>query len=126
MTTVNRPPGRYDDPRPVPRSLAVALAVLLGAALVAAAYAAYTRTADRVQYTVRSYEIVDDRVSTIRFEVHEDEPVRCRVHAIDRDKTEVGSLIVVAEPDVVVEVTVPTTARAATVEVVTCRAVASP
>ena len=100
--------------------------MLLGAGLLAAAYAAYARTADRVQYTVRGYEIVDDRVSTIRFEVHEDEPVRCRVHAVDRDKTEVGSVALVADPDVVTRATLTTTARAATVEVVTCRPVAQP
>jgi hypothetical protein len=126
MTTFNRPPGRYDDPRPIPRSLAVALAVLLGTGLLAGAFAAYQRTADRVQYTVRAYEVVDDRVATISFEVHEDDPVRCRVHALDRDKTEVGTLTLEAAPDVVTKATLATTARAATVEVVTCRPVVQP
>ena len=124
MTTVRRPPGRYDEPRRYPRWLTVTLAAVLGAALLAFAYVAWDRaTSGRTRFTVLGYDVIDDHAVEVRFEVTKgaDATVVCEVRARDRDGVEVGSEDVTVGPgSTVVTHRLATVRRAATGEVTGC------
>ena len=124
MTSPRRPPGRYDEPRRYPRSLTVAVAALLGIGLLAFSYAAWRHTSSgRTGVTVLGYDVVDDHVVEVRFEVRKagTSAVVCVVRARDRDGVEVGSEDVRVGPDVaVVTHRLTTTRRAASGEVTGC------
>ena len=121
---LRRPPGRYDEPRRLPRPLAYALAGLLGVALLAFSYWAWDRASSgRTRVTVLGYEVVDEHAVDVRFEVTKDATatVVCEVRARDRDGAEVGSEDVTVGPGkTVVTWRLTTVRRAATGEVTGC------
>ena len=130
MTTPRRPPGRYDERRPLPRAVLVTGGSVLGLALIALAYAGYSRfSTNRVQYGTLGYKVVDDSSTQIRFQVDKDltETVRCQLIARDADHTDVGSRTVTVGPaerqTVITTSTVETTRRAKSGEVVGCATV---
>ncbi len=89
-----RPPGRYDEPRTLPRPVLITVAVILGALLVGLAYLAFDRFSNgRVRYGVVSYRVLDDTSVQVSFEVDKGpkDAVLCLVRALDRDGVEVGS-----------------------------------
>jgi len=125
---LRRPPGRYDDRRPLPRPLLHTLLGVLGLALLLGTYAAWDRySSGRVPFSVRGYEVVDDRTVEIRFEVHKapSSTVTCFLRALGTEKQVVGSEEVEVGPsdDAPVRVThrLATSARAVTGEVSRCR-----
>ena len=124
MTAPRRPPGRYDEPRRLPRWLTVSLAGLLGVGLLAFSWFAYDRaTGGRTRFVVLGYEVVDDHAVEVRFEVTKakDATVVCEVRARDRDGVEVGNEDVTVGPgQAVVTHRLTTARRAATGEVTGC------
>ena len=132
-STLRRPPGRYDEPRTLPRPVLVGGAVVLLLLLLAGSYLAFDRfSGSTVRFGLLGYRVVDDRTVDVSFEVHKgaDETVRCLVSARDRDNTEVGSAEVVLGPSRTNPVQkvqrLTTTRRAATGEVVRCALATAP
>jgi hypothetical protein len=126
-TGLRRPPGRYDEPRPLPRPVLVGGAVLLVAALVGFAFFAYQHYAKaRTQFSNLGYQVTETGVS-VRFQVVKDagKKVQCVLQARDGNNVEVGSLVVTIGPEGSGAVTkasfVPTTRRAVAGEVLSCR-----
>ncbi len=124
-----RPPGRYDEPRVLPRSAVYAGAVVGALALLAFAWFGYSRfSTGRTGFGLISYQVVDDATVEITFEVHKplNDTVRCAVLARDRSSTTVGTRDVTIGPadrdPVRVTEQFPTSARAATVDVISCSA----
>ena len=133
MTTPRRPPGRYDEQRPLPRAVLIGGGVVLGVALLGLAYAGYSRfSTDRVQFGTIAYKVTDDTTTQIRFQVDKDltETVQCQLVARDADHTNVGSRTVTVGPaerqTVVTTSAVTTVRRAKTGEVVGCAVVKAP
>ncbi|MCU1592619.1 MAG: hypothetical protein JWO12_11 [Frankiales bacterium] len=127
MTTPRRPLGRYDDPKPLSRRLLIAGASAGALLLVLFAWFGYSRFSDgRTRYGVTGYKVIDGTSVQITFEVHKDltTSVTCALVARDRDNLTVGRKDVIvgpAERDTVQVVdVVPTTRRAATVDVSAC------
>ncbi len=127
MDTIRRPPGRYDEKRPLPQGALIAGGAVLGLALLALAYFGYERfSTGRVRFGTVAYQVVDDQSVTITFQVDKalTESVRCALQARDRDNTVVGRLTVDVGPSdresVRTKRSISTTGRAATGEVVNC------
>jgi hypothetical protein len=126
--TPRRPPGRYDERRPLPRRVTVALATAGGLLLLLLVVVAFQRFGpSQVQGRTLSYRVVDDRSVEVRFEVRTDPgtTATCLLQALGRDMSEVGSEEVRVGPSVedrvVLTRTVTTSSRAVTARVVTCR-----
>ncbi len=124
-----RPPGRYDEPRVLPRSTVYAGAVVGALLLLAFAYFGYSRySTGRTGFGLLGYQVVDDTMVEITFEVHKplNDTVRCAVVARDRSNTTVGARDVTVGPadrdPVRVTERFVTSARAATVDVTACSA----
>ena len=105
----------------------ITVAVVFGALLVALAYVAFNRFSNgRVRYAVLSYRVVSDTSVQVSFEVRKRpaSSVVCRVRALDRAGSEVGSEQVRVGPAdteaVTIVQTLTTTRRAATGDVVGC------
>lgn len=131
MTTVRRPPGRYDEPRALPRPVQIAGAVLLVAALTAGAWWAYQRSnRGLVEFGVVGYVIVSDSSATVTFDVRRraGQSVLCRVEALASNNTIVGGADQRLTPSDGDRVTTPliTSARATSVVVTGCRLEPSP
>ncbi len=133
MTTFSRPPGRYDEPRTLPRPLLLGGAGVLVLLLVVASYLAYQRFAgDRVRFGTVAYRVIDASAVEVTFEVRKPvtESVTCALQARDRDNTVVGRETVTVGPSdreaVLTTRRVSTSGRAATGEVVGCSATVSP
>ncbi|MGZ6793333.1 MAG: DUF4307 domain-containing protein [Mycobacteriales bacterium] len=127
MTTVRRPPGRYDERRSLPRPVLLALASLGVLALLAFAYFGYSRfSTGRTGFGLLGYQVLSDTSAEVTFEV--DKPltdtVVCAVVARDRDQVTVGTQDVTVGPGdrdpAQVTTRLTTTARAATVDVTSC------
>ncbi|MGB8651327.1 MAG: DUF4307 domain-containing protein [Mycobacteriales bacterium] len=133
MTTPRRPPGRYDERRPVPRGVLIVGAAVLGLLLVGLAYTGYSRFArnDQPTWTTIGYTVVDDTAVDVRFEVRKalTATVECLVQARDRDGVQVASDLVRVGPSDRGTVTtvhrLATPRRAVIGEITGCRAVAS-
>ena len=132
MNAPRRPPGRYDERRPLPKAVLVAGGTVLALALLALAYGGYHRfSSDRVQYGLIGYKVTDDATTQIRFQVDKDltQTVQCQLVARDGDHVSVGTRTVTVGPaerqTVVTTSAVTTTRRAKTGEVVGC-AIAKP
>ena len=130
MTTPRRPPGRYDEPKPLPRPVLYGGLALLVVALTAGSWLAYHRYSQgRVSYATLFSTVVSDTETSVRFQLRKssDSTVRCFLNAVDRDHTEVGAASVDIGPDrsglITMTSTVPTTARAAGGQVLSCRQV---
>ena len=129
MVTPRRPPGRYDEPRPLPRALLLSVAAVSGALLLALVYLAFDRYSQgRVRFAVQGYRVLGEESVQVSFEVHKapEDAVVCRVRALDRDGVEVGSddvRVGPAKTDTVTTVhTLTTSHRAATADVSVCLA----
>jgi hypothetical protein len=130
MTTspgLRRPPGRYDEPRPLSRPVLLGGAALLVAALVGLALVGWRHYAtSRTPYTNLGYTL-SERAVVVRFSVVKDagKTVQCLLQARDRDNAEVGSLVTTIGPDgsgtLERAVSVPTTRQAVAGEVLSCR-----
>jgi hypothetical protein len=130
MTTppaLRRPPGRYDEPRQLPRPVLLGGVALLVAALVGFAFVGWRHYAtSRTPFTNLGYTATDSAV-VVRFQVVKDagKTVQCLLQARDRDNAEVGSLVTTIGPDgsgtLTRAVTVPTSRRAVAGEVLSCR-----
>ena len=123
MTAPRRPPGRYDEPRPLPSGLVRAVAVLLLLGLTALTYAVWQRAADRTKVSVKGYHVLDAHAVEVRFEVHRrnDARVVCAVRATDRDGAQVGAEDVTVEAGVTtVRHRLTTTGTAAAAQVTGC------
>jgi hypothetical protein len=125
---VNRPAGRYDEPRATTSAALKVLAVLVAVGVAVATYVLYDRyQSGRLHAQVRGYEVVSDRAVRVTFEVSGVKGVRgeCRVRARDHSGAETGSALVPVGPSTsrtaVVTYTLTTKARAATGEVPGCR-----
>jgi hypothetical protein len=123
-----RPPGRYDDRRPLPKPAVVALLAGLGVALLIGTYAAWDRySSGRVPFSVLGYEVLSDQAVEVRFEVHKapSSTVTCLVRARGRDGGFVASEQVEVGPSqsgpVRVTHRLTTSARAVNGEVARCR-----
>jgi len=123
-----RPAGRYDERRSLPRPAVYALLGALGLALLVGTYAAWDRySSGRVPFTLRGYDVLDDRTVELRFEVHKapSSTVTCFVRALGTEKQVVGSQAVEVGPSddapVLVTHRLTTSARAVTGEVTRCR-----
>ena len=132
MTTPRRPPGRYDEPRTLPRPVLVGGAVVGGLLLVLGAYLAYDRfAADGVTWGTVGYEVVDDASARVTFEVVKGVTASadCLLQARDRDNAVVASEKVRVGPSdrerVRVTRTLETSRRATTAELVRCALVTS-
>jgi hypothetical protein len=123
MSPPRRPPGRYDEPRPLPSGLVRAVAVLLLVGLTALTYAVWQRAADRTTVSLKGYRVVDAHAVEVRFEVHrkDDGRVVCAVRAIDRNGAEVGAEdVTVAAGVTTVRHRLTTTGTAAAAQVTGC------
>ncbi|MGI4895273.1 MAG: DUF4307 domain-containing protein [Janthinobacterium lividum] len=120
-----RPPGgaRPWYRRPVLLGLSVLFALLV------IGYGVWVSLAQSSgpSFTEIGHSVVDDSTAEIRFSVTREagQAVRCTVHALDADSSEVGLLQVdvaasTSDADVQETAEVKTTARAVTVEVVSC------
>ena len=101
MTTFARPPGRYDDPRPLSRRTVVVLTTVLGAALLALTFAAWQRLAPSgTSQTLLGYRVLDDRTVELRFRVDKDPgaTVTCTLGASNADHQPVGTAVVTVGP----------------------------
>ena len=128
MTQTRRPPGRYDEPRALPRPVLVVVAGLLLAALTAGAYWAFAHArSDQIDFGTTAYKVLSDTSVTVSFEVHKaaDRSATCRVEAVDRDGSVVGSVDVGVGRGARVTMSrqLTTTARATTALVSGCRLV---
>ena len=127
-----RPPGRYDEPRALPRSLLILGAAALVAALTAGAWWAYERSRQgRLDFATTGYHVDSDSSVTVSFEVHKPRGrvASCAVEALDRDGARVGSATVrVTDTHAQVSASqqLSTTGRAATALVTGCRVEPSP
>ena len=105
MTTpsgLRRPPGRYDEPRTLPRPVLLGGAALLVAVLTVFSVVAYRHYAQgRTPFRNVDYEVQSDTRVLVRFEVVKDagKTVRCLLQARDRNNAEVGSLVATVGPD---------------------------
>jgi hypothetical protein len=127
-TGLRRPPGRYDEPRTLPRPLLVGGAVVLLTALLGFSYVAYRHYAStRAAFTNLDYRVASDSSVLIRFRIALDkgETAQCVLQARDRDNVEVGSVLVTltgkGSSPFTVERTLPTKHRAVAGEVLSCR-----
>jgi hypothetical protein len=127
-----RPPGRYDEPKPLGRPVLISGAVVLIGVLVVIAYVAFTYySGNRITFTEDGYTIRSDKDIRLTFTVTKDEDqyVECELQARDGDQVEVGFLLVtIGESDSAnVETTsdIPTKRRASGAEVLSCRPIAS-
>src|SRR5438067_282721 len=99
MTTsagLRRPPGRYDERRPLPRPVLVGGAVALVVALAGFSFLAYRHyAAGRTPFTNLDYRVESDHGIVVRFQVvmQEGKTVQCVLQARDRNNSEVGSLV---------------------------------
>ena len=96
-SALRRPPGRYDDPRPLPTWARVGGAALVVVALVAFSFVGYRHWANgRAPFTNDGFSVDSDTAVTVRFSVvvEAHHTVRCGLQARDRDNTEVGSKVV--------------------------------
>jgi hypothetical protein len=97
-----RPAGRYDPPsRVVSRSVAVVLSVLFLGFLFALAWVLYLRFAsDDVPFQLRGYEVVDDSLVIVEFDVTPpaDGTAWCLVRARNAIGEEIGREFVPIEP----------------------------
>jgi hypothetical protein len=132
-STLRRPPGRYDEPRALPRPVLVGGAVVLLLLLLGGSYLAFDRfSGSGVRFGLLGYRVLDDHTVDVSFEVHRGSgtTVVCLVNARDRDNAEVGSAQVTLAPsstDPVQKVQrLTTTRRAATAGVVRCAAAPAP
>jgi hypothetical protein len=128
-TGLRRPPGRYDEPRPLTRPVLLGGAALLVAALMGFAFVAYQHYAStRVEFSDLGYQVSDTGVA-VRFQVVKGagKKVECVLQARDRNNVEVGSLVVTIGPEGSGAVTkssfVPTSRPAVAGEVLSCRPV---
>lgn len=130
MTTtagLRRPPGRYDERRPLPRAVVVGGALVLVLLLVVFSFLAYQHYAERrTPFSTVTYRVDSDHAVTIRFQVARDagRTVQCLLQARDRDGSDVGSLVATVGPGSGTETrsaVVPTTRRAVVGEVLSCR-----
>ena len=134
MTTPRRrPPGRYDEPRRSSRILLVLAAVGLGALVVGGIYTLYLqRTAGRIPYEVRGYEVLSDTTVRVDFEVRlgDGERGECKVRARGRDGGETGAQVIPVGPGtgrvLVTSFELTTRSRASTGEVAGCRPLQQP
>ncbi len=124
---LRRPPGRYDDPRTLPRAVLVTGAALLGVLLLGLAYVGYDRFGgSQVSYGVLGFHVLSDRAVEVRFEVRKSPSatVACLVRAREKGGTEVGSETVTLGPSPTSQVVtvhqLTTTRRATTGEVTGC------
>lgn len=128
MTTVQRPPGRYDERRTLPRPVLLTLAAALVLTLLALTFGAWDRySSSRVPFTVLGYRVVSDTQVEVRFEVHKatSSTVTCLVRARDRTGSVVGREEVEVGPSegapTRITTTLTTSARAVAGEVTACR-----
>ena len=131
MTTsagLRRPPGRYDERRPLPRPVIIGGALVLVLALAGFSFAAYRHySAGRTPFTNLDYTVESDQVVLVRFQVvvHAGRTVQCVLQARDRENTEVGSLVTTIGPGESGTVTkalrLTTKHRAVAGEVLSCR-----
>ena len=131
MTTspgLRRPPGRYDEPRPLPSWARVGGGVLLVGALLAFSFVGYRHWAGgRAPFTNDGFAVGSDSAVTVRFSVvvEAHQQVQCLLQARDRDNREVGSTVVTVSSGtsrtVHRSVAVTTIRRAVTGEVLSCR-----
>jgi hypothetical protein len=133
MTNLRRPPGRYDEPLQLPRAVLVTGASLLGLLLLVLTYLAFDRyTSARTTFGLLGYRVVSDTEVEVRFEVRKalGDTVMCALVARDADKRTVGTSDVTVGPaerdPVAVTERFTTTARASTVDVVSCSAPTTP
>ena len=133
MNTLRRPPGRYDEPKPLPRPLLYAGAGVGAVVLIAFAYFGYSRFATgRTTFGLTAYQVVDDTHVQVTFEVHKalDATVVCALVARDKDNVTVGRQDVTVGPaerdPARATERFTTTHRAATVVVTSCSTPASP
>jgi hypothetical protein len=127
-TGLRRPPGRYDERRPLPRPVIVGGALVLVLALAGFSFVAYRHySAGRTPFTNLDYKVQSDHAVLVRFQVVKDagKTVQCVLQARDRDNTEVGSLVTTIGPSESGTVTrallVTTRRRAVAGEVLSCR-----
>ena len=125
---LRRPPGRYDEARPLPTWARVGGAVLLVGALLGFSFVGYRHYVHgRAPFTNLGYSVASDAEVRVRFsvvvEAHQE--VRCLLQARDLDNAEVGSAVVHVRSEtsrtVTREDTVPTKRRAVAGEVLSCR-----
>jgi hypothetical protein len=123
-----RPPGRYDERRPLSRRTTVGLATVAGAVLLALVVIAFQRFGpSQVQGRLLAYRVVDDHSVEVRLEVRADPGTTptCLIQLLARDMSEVGSEDVRVGPTLserVVETrTLTTTGRAVAAKLVSCR-----
>ena len=119
------PPGRYGEPRKLPR-WATALLIVGGAlALVPVALAVIDRATPGTRAAVTGFEIIDANRVTVMVDVTKpaDRTATCTVQARNFYSDVVGSSQVIvrgATQNIVVEKTFPTSDRAVIVEVTEC------
>ena len=125
---LRRPPGRYDEQRPLPAWARVGGGVLLVGVLLAFSFVGYRHYAgSRAPFTNNGSEVRSDTEVVVRFSVvvEAHSSARCVLQARDRDNTEVGSSVVTVRSDTSRTVdrseTVTTTRRAVAAEVLSCR-----
>ncbi|MCU1600563.1 MAG: hypothetical protein JWO22_1272 [Frankiales bacterium] len=131
MTTTTgprRPPGRYDEPRSLPRPVLIGGAVVLLTALVAFSFVAFQHySGSRARFSNLDYTVESETSVLIRFQISlgAGDRAQCLLQARDRDNAEVGSrTVTVAGEDTsmfTVEEHVTTTRRAVAGEVLSCR-----
>ncbi len=124
-----RPPGRYGErtrPRRTPASFVAG--ALLAALVAYVGWVAFHQVTTGVRAGVLTYDVVGDELVEVRLEVLRPPrtDVSCTVLARDRSKAIVGNVNVDVPPGgdrrIVIEIDVPTRARAVSGELVACRA----
>ena len=130
MTTTTgprRPPGRYDEPRALPRPVLIAVGATLLLAVAAGAWWASERSRQgAVDSETSGYHVVSDASVVVTFQVHKpaNRVAACQVEALDRDGSVVGSALVrvgAASSEVTTSQELTTQRRAATAVVTGCR-----